>query len=70
MTEMFDEAYIQYLYCNNDIDVRTPEKFSYNKWGICEETVQNWLQTKRVVTNLPLSYVISKDTNPLTMDHC
>ena len=31
--------------------------------------MRNWLQTKRGVTNLPISYVINKDTNPLTMDH-
>ena len=31
--------------------------------------MRNWLQTKIEVTNLPLSYVIHKDTNPITMDH-
>ena len=67
---MANDTYINYLYCKTDSDVSTPEKFSYNKWEICEETVKNWLQTKRVVTNLPLAYVISKDINPLTMDHC
>ena len=29
----------------------------------------NWLQTKRGVTNLSLSYSIHKDTIPLTMDN-
>ena len=31
--------------------------------------MRNWLQTKIEVTNLHLSYVIHKDTNPITMDH-
>ena len=30
--------------------------------------MSNWLQTKRGVTNLLLSYVIHKDTTPLTKD--
>ena len=31
--------------------------------------MRNFLHTRRVVLNLPLSYVIRKDTNPLNMDH-
>ena len=31
--------------------------------------MSNWIKTKRVVTNIPLSYVILNDTTPLTMDH-
>ena len=69
MTEMADEAYTHYLDCNTDSDISTPEKFSYTKWDIWEETVRNLLHTKRVSTNLPLSYVVHKDTNPLTVDH-
>ena len=69
INEIVDEAYIHYLVWNTDSGVRTLEKFSYNKRVIWEVTVINWLQTKRVVTNLPLSYVIFKDTTPLTMDH-
>ena len=66
---MADDAYIHYLVCKNNSDVSTPEKLSYNKWDIWEEAVRNWLKTKRVVTNLPISYVIFKDTTPITMDH-
>ena len=66
---MDGEAYILYLDNNTDSDVRNTEKFSFKKWYIWEGKVRNWLQTKRGVTNPPLSYVIHKDTNPLTMDH-
>ena len=69
MTKMFNENYIHYLECNTESDVSTPEKFPSNKWDIWEDTVSNWLQTKIGVTNLPLSYVIRKDTTPLAMDH-
>ena len=69
MTDMADKAYIRYLDWNTDSGVSTPEKFSYNKWEILEDTVSNWIKTKRVVTNIPLSYVILNDTTPLTMDH-
>ena len=31
--------------------------------------MSNWLNTKILVTKLPLFYVIRKDTTPLTMDH-
>ena len=31
--------------------------------------MKNWLQTKIGVTNLPLYYVIRKDTTPLAIDH-
>ena len=56
------------MYLKTDSDISTPEKFLYNKCDIWEETVSNWLQTKRGVTNLLLSYVIHKDTTPLTKD--
>ena len=69
MTEMFDEAYIHYLDNNTNSDVRNPEKFSFKKRDIWEEAVRNFLQTKIGVTNLPISYAINKDTNPLTMDN-
>ena len=69
MTEMFDEAYIHYLDNNTNSDVRNPEKFSLKKRDIWEEAVRNFLQTKIGVTNLPISYAINKDTNPLTMDN-
>ena len=64
---MVDEAYIHYLDWDTFIDVSTTEKFSYNKWNIWGEKVRNWLQTKRGVINIPLSYAIRKDTTPLTM---
>ena len=67
MTNMVDEDYVHYLDCKTNSYVITTGKFSYNKWGILEETVINWLQAKRGFTNLPLSYVIRKDNNPLTM---
>ena len=63
MTEMVYEAYINYLDFNTNSDVSTPGNFSYNKCDIWEDTVRNWLNTKRGVTNLPLSYVICKDSN-------
>ena len=66
---MSEETYIHYLYCNTDSDVSNPEKFSYTKWEIWGNTVRNWLYNKIVVTNLPLSYLICKDTTPPTMDH-
>mmetsp|Transcript_15996 Transcript_15996/g.23840 ORF Transcript_15996/g.23840 Transcript_15996/m.23840 type:complete len:787 (+) Transcript_15996:5053-7413(+) len=69
MNEMAEEAYIYYLECKTDSDVSTPEKFAYNKWEVWEETVVNWLQTKRGVTDLPLSYIIRKVTPPARMDH-
>ena len=69
MAEMVDEAYIYHLDCKTDSDVSTPEKFAYTKWEIWEETVSNWLQTKRGVTDLPLSYIIRKETAPANMDH-
>ena len=69
MTDMADEAYIHYLDCRTNSDVSIPDKFSYNKWDIGEETVSNWIKTKGGVTNPPLSYVICESTNPLTMDH-
>ena len=69
MTKMFNENYIHYLECNTESDVSTPEKFPSNKWDIWEDTVSNWLQTKIGVTNLPLSYVIRKDTAPLATYH-
>ena len=69
MTKMVDEGYVHYLNCKTKSYVITTGKFLYNKWEILEETVINWLQAKIGFTNLPLSYVISKDTNPLTMDH-
>ena len=68
MTEMANEDYIHYLDYKTDSDVSTPDKFSYNKWYIWEETVINWLKTKRGVTNIPLSYDILNNTTPLTMD--
>ena len=52
-----------------DSDVNTPEKFSYTKWDIWDEIVRNCIHNKRGVTNLSISYVIRKDTNPPTMDH-
>ena len=54
---------------NTESDVSTPDKFSYLKWEVWEETVVNWLQTKRGVTNIPLSYIIRKVTAPPSMDH-
>ena len=65
---MVDEAYIDYLKCKTKCDVSTPDKFSYNKWDIWEETVNNYTQTKIGVTNLSLPYVIYKDTTPLRMN--
>ena len=69
MTKTVNEAYIHYLEWKTDSAVHTPEKFSYIKWDICEDTVINWIQTKRGVTNLPLSYVINKDNTTLKIDH-
>ena len=69
MTEMDNTAYTHYLDCKTDSDVSPPEKFSYSKWYIWEETVRNWLHTKIWVTNLPISYFIRKDNAPLTMYH-
>ena len=53
---MADEAYIFYLDFKTNSD--TPKG-----GGVWEETL-SWLQTKRGVTDLPLSYVIRKDTAP------
>ena len=69
MTDMFNEAYIHYLDCKTNNDASTPENFSYNKWGILEETARNWIKTKIFITKIPISYVIRKDITPLTMDH-
>ena len=68
MTETVDDSYTHFLELKNNSDVSTPEKFSYNKWDIWEETVRNWLKNKRGVTNTPISYAILKNTTPLTMD--
>ena len=31
--------------------------------------MSNWIETKIGVTNLPLSYIMRKDTTPITMYH-
>ena len=53
---------------NTNSDVSTPKNLSYNKWNILEETMNKWLQTKIVLTNLPLPYVVLNTTTPLTVD--
>ena len=68
MTNMVDGAYIYKMDYNTNSDVITPKNFSYNKWNILEETMNKWLQTKIVLTNLPLPYVVLNTTTPLTVD--
>ena len=69
MNYMVNEICIHYLYYKADSDVSTTDKFSYKKWEIWKEKVSNWIKTKRIVTNLPLSYIIWKYTTPLTIYH-
>ena len=69
MNEMANEVYTHYLDFSTNSDVSTPDKLSLNKWEIFDETVRNWIKTKIGVTNLPLSYVTPKDTNPIIMYH-
>ena len=41
MTEMVDDAYMHYADYKTESDISNPEKFSYNKWYIWEETVRS-----------------------------
>ena len=69
MDEIIYKAYIHYLYCKTNSDGSNTENFSYKKMEDLGGDSDQLVKTKTGVDHLTLSYIIRKETTPLTMDH-